>query len=728
MRLARLCFLLAVLSFIPLRSSAKSDETVQSERLRRRAELSVRLNSIGSFAQKQVFLAELGDTTQSSHGAAGSIAGKVYGLDLSAVGTAYAEAWKADTLGMEWDKGLALIDSNFTYSIDGLSPGEYYVTVWADGYDTQYYNGASDLSGASHVAVVEDLTTGGIDFHLIRTAPGTGGISGIVRDVSDGKPVAGAVVSVWGSDFSGPYRFGKAECDSEGRYSVTGLKSGGYYAQVFADGYVWEMYEDAEDVRLAKPIRVDEPNTAAGIDFSIEKGGTLSGKVVDVSGKPYYKAVVIALTGREGMIPSPDDSTFSYEFGKIQRTGIADTNGVYVIDGLKKGAYLVVASVQTEGIFQELWYDQAPSMQEADSVAVRSGETTDGIDFRFSPPAGYGSLSGTIVDIDGRAIAGASVSIQEMSISAWDRNWRTVQTDSFGAYQSGYLRPGEYIVSCYAQMGWRSITRWWPDADAYEKAETVHLDPDGSVTGVDFRLPLRPGRSSISGTVQSSDGRLLVHASVQIQSRPLPGSGNDDLPSVWAYASTDSSGRYNVRDLSADTYTVYATHWEGDQFGQEWYNHKSGEASADPLVLQENQQASGVDFTLTVKPIYGSVAGTVRDSLTKQPIKRAYVHITPLSFGTGFRSIMVWNLQTTTDQNGQYAFERLTEGEYLISVYSNGGFAYYKNAPVPDMADTVIVEGGVRKQADVSLLLRNDGGGSISGQITSGWPWYKTGS
>jgi len=119
--------------------------------------------------------------------------------------------------------------------------------------DLQYYDGVSDLSKATLVPVRENAATGDIDFRLTRPVPGTGSISGTVREDSDGKPVPGAVVSAYAiGATSGQYTFGKAACDSNGHYIIKSLKSGDYQAQVYGDGYVSEMYENAKHRKMQK--------------------------------------------------------------------------------------------------------------------------------------------------------------------------------------------------------------------------------------------------------------------------------------------------------------------------------------------------------------------------------------------------------------------------------------------------------------------------------------------
>ena len=702
--------------FLPAGGSAGPTGTLGGHLVR-----SARIQRIGSFAEKQAVLAGAGNPNRPVLGATGSIAGKVYGLALSDIGSAYVEAWKADSILTEGDKGLAMVDSNFTYRIDNLSPGAFTVMVWADGYDVQYYNGASDAANAVPVRVVGNQVTNGIDFRLAKPVPGTGSIAGSVRDEKDGKPVGGAVVTVHSSDLSSqPYRYGKAQTDSSGRYAVTGLKSGTYFAQVTADGYVWELYDGAEDVRHATPIMVTEPQAASGIDFRIERGGILSGRVADASGKPIAKAMVMADHGRKDSVSiDPSSSDF---FSTTPYAGTTDPAGDYVIPNVKKGKYIVQAMVWLEWETVSRWYRDAETPLDADSVEVRSGETTSGIDFRLKLSTQAGSISGRVFDRDGRPIEQAGIYVQAQTGGGWAGSaWRYAWTDTSGFYRVDKLAPGAYTVSCWAHIGWLSAYRWWPDAETIEKARTITVAADSTVQAVDVRLPIKRESGSIEGVVRSSTGRSLTNASVRLQSFPVTAGGGK--ASIWAYANTDSLGRYAIRQLPAGTYAAHASCWENDSFGQEWYRGKSGEETADPLVLAEGQGMGGIDFSLGIKPLYGTVAGIVTDSLAKKPIPGAYVEITPLHHGFGFRPIMAWNFNTVADEKGKYVFERLMAGQYRIAVYANGGFAYYKNAPVAAMADTVSLEGGQTIRADMTLVLRNDGSAGISGTVTSDWGW-----
>ena len=60
----------------------------------------------------------------------------------------------------------AYTDENGYYILDGLAAGTYKLYVASTGYETEYYNDASDASSAAGVTVKADEQTKGINFLL----------------------------------------------------------------------------------------------------------------------------------------------------------------------------------------------------------------------------------------------------------------------------------------------------------------------------------------------------------------------------------------------------------------------------------------------------------------------------------------------------------------------------------------------------------------------------------
>jgi len=173
-----------------------------------------------------------------------------------------------------------------------------------------------------------------------------------------------------------------------------------------------------------------------------------------------------------------------------------------------------------------------------------------------------------------------------------------------------------------------------------------------------------------------------------------------------------------VNDLPAGSYFVHAQYWEELSYAQQWYDHVDTREAATLINIADGELREGIDFDLTLRPIYGSIAGTVVNDATNEVISRAYVEISPLGYGFWEGApFMRWPYYAVTDEKGTYRLDWLPEGEYLVSVYAAGAFEYFENAVVPDLATPVKVVGGETAEVNFGLTPRNEGSGVISGRV-----------
>jgi len=110
----------------------------------------------------------------------------------------------------------ATSNSSGAYVISDVPPGNYTVTVSADGYE--------DSSETITVTAGETET---LDFTL-KPVPTTGTITGTVMDSSSGEVIANATVTVNGMS---------ATSNSSGAYVISVVPPGNYTVTVSADGY-----------------------------------------------------------------------------------------------------------------------------------------------------------------------------------------------------------------------------------------------------------------------------------------------------------------------------------------------------------------------------------------------------------------------------------------------------------------------------------------------------------
>lgn len=646
----------------------------------------------------------------------GSIAGKVFGLDEKAIAGAYVEAFYADSVSGDYgfSKGLAFVAPDGSYQIDSLAVGAYYVFAWADGYVLKYYPDALDLTRATRVEVRSGAITTGIDFNMEKIVPGTGSISGKVQMESDRTPIERAQVSAFSPD--NPYLYGWAETDKDGNYVITGLKSGPYFVSVWADGFLTEYYDNTQDFEKAQVVQVSEPNETKAIDFVLTRGGIISGLVLADDSTPVVGAYLLAM--QVYFDSTATDSTkldsmlFNY-YGKA----MSDENGKYIITGLPPGQYFIRAEVWSRWSYSVEWYQDANSWTEATAIPVQADSEITGIDFKLEYLMASGSIKGLVTDTQGIPIANAYVQAQSVDQgSTRPMIWASATTDSNGYYQLQELPNDSYYVSVWAQSGWQYVQRWWPDAETIENAQAVTLGNGTTPETIDFRLPLVRGSAVIAGYVKSREGKFISGANVYVSP------ARQDVYSLWAYGYSDSTGYYKIENLPAGTYIASCFAWDFDRFGQQWYNQADSLAAATPIVLTERERRTDIHFTLDLKPMFGSVAGTVIDSLTGLPMPRALIQITAqYQDWTSLRPYYNWSYNAVSDENGKFRLDGLWRGTYMVAVYSDGAMQYYDNACVAEWAKLIEVVGGEITEVKLDLVPRNDGTGVITGTVLSEW-------
>lgn len=667
----------------------------------------------------------------------GSISGTLQGISERYIFTAAVVAWRSDTEPADSSSvstaHFGKVEPNGDYVIRELEPGDYYVLALADTYVPKFYDNVTDFSDAAAVPVKEGETTAGIDFFMEQINSGASTISGKVVAQKDGRPIARAYVNVFSPE--NPFFYGWSETRDDGTYDITGVKSGKYFAYCWADGFLNEYYSERASFDQADAIEVVEPNHVGDINFTLSRGGMISGVVTSADGKPLAGVYVQAYTDYRGAPTEPEpnlDSTVVYGYG----SATTDEDGFYRIIGLPKGIYLVSAQFWNQWFYLIEYYDNVTDINEAAPVAVgEDEEETTGIDFDLDVPTSFGAIFGAVVDANENPIAGAVV--QAHAPFDWSAGglqvWAYGYTDSRGNYRIENLPNGDYLVSAYAQIGWQYAQRYWPDAETPEEAKPVNVNSavDNPLHSLaNFKLPITPGTAAISGRVLKNTGEPIVYAYIQltsVESSIDPATGVSG--GVWAYASTDSGGNYRIDRLPAGEYIAHTQYWENENFAQQWYDHKDTRSEATPIVLADGEHRGEINFDLTLRPYYGAIAGTVTDELDDAPIARAYLEITPIGFNffedglarPDFWPGFWWPYHAVTNEQGNYQLEWLPEGEYYVSVYSEGAFEYFENAPVPELAAKVKVTGGETTAVNFGLTPRNEGEGVIAGRVTDEW-------
>ena len=585
------------------------------------------------------------------------------------------------------------------YSSPALPTGTYFVRTANSGdyRDVLYKNiacpqGSCDVTQGTRVGVTASSTTAGIDFALEPR----GRISGVVLDAATGAPLANVAVQIVDEAGNG---VATASTDGLGRYRVSDLVSGSYYAWTSgSQSHIDAAYGNRPCpgtgcvISLSKQIAVIAPFATKAVDFALQPGGRISGTAADADGAPLGNVEVVFYNATG----SPIGST---------RT---DASGGYVSRCLPSGTYYARAADSGEHVGILYGGEICPAgtcrTTSGVSISVTAPDTATGIDFTL---ALGGHIGGTVTDSAGTPLP--SIFVDFYDISGTYAGYAL--TNDSGLYASTPLLPGKYLVRTENNTGYvdqvyggGSCTG---SACDLSSGSAVGVTAQGAPAGIDFSL-YRGGR--ISGQVVDAAGAPLAGVLVTIYD--VAGVEVGAMHSV-----TDSLGNYGWEGLATGTYYARTVNSQG--YVDELYGGAScpGGActvtSGKPISVNAPNAATAINFVLNRGSL---VSGTVKDP-TGTPLSGVQVWIyTAAGASTGFGTTSASGVYTTHDAlpTGTYYARTSNWLGYVDRLYDR---VLCPGAACSATGGTPISVSAPETKTAVDFTL--DRGGRIAGKVTN---------
>ena len=327
----------------------------------------------------------------------------------------------------------------------------------------EYYNDSPTLDNADDVAVTAASTTAGIDAVLTLA----GHITGTVTNGT--KPLPNIYAIAFRYNGSNWESFRNAMTDAGGVYDINGLATGTYRVMFSgSSGYISEYYNDVADMNSANDVIVTAGSTTAGIDAILATAGHITGTVTDGSNP----------------LPWIDVTTYRYNGSNWESFGgtMTDASGLYDIGGLATGVYRVK---YRSGTYAFEYYNDSPTLGNADDVAVTAGSTTSGID-AILVTAGH--ITGTVTD-------GTKNPLDTITVSAYRYNgsdWEPVMggpINASGVYDLGGLATGAYRVGFLDESDTYRL-EYYDNAPDLDSADDVVVTAGSTTSGIDALLSI----------------------------------------------------------------------------------------------------------------------------------------------------------------------------------------------------------------------------------------------
>ena len=278
--------------------------------------------------------------------------------------------------------------------------------------------------------------------------PRPGSVSG--RVTLHGKGAAGIIVGVRNSDFSPqPPPAIKATTDADGNYRITGIPAGSYQVSPMAPAYV--VTDLMATRERGRTLLLAEGEDVQDVDFSLERGGVIAGRVTDANGRPVVEE-------RLTLVSADQSKQNQQAIGPFLGAGsITDDRGVYRIYGLPPGQYKISVGRDDDryylsvGIgrltYKRTFYPDASDPAEAKVIEVTEGSEATNIDISLGQTLPGFVASGKVVDGEtGRPVTGLRLGLRRVSNNDYGGVNASVSANSQGEFRLENIPPGKYVV------------------------------------------------------------------------------------------------------------------------------------------------------------------------------------------------------------------------------------------------------------------------------------------
>ncbi|WP_175558677.1 carboxypeptidase regulatory-like domain-containing protein [Arthrobacter sp. ok362] len=590
----------------------------------------------------------------------------------------------AMTTAYQIPSGQSSVGADGKYEITGLPAGSYKLRFAGrnTGAQDQWYKNAASYDSATAVTVTEGQALTGISATLVKGAT----ISGKVTFPAG---ISSSNLSVSAASAASQWQAIQSEVGADGTYKIIGLPAGSYKLNFsgWDTGLQNQWYKNATSFDTATAVTVTAGQDLVGINATLVKGATISGKVAVPAGVSLSNFSAYA---------SPAGS----QSQQVQSSVAAD--GSYKIVGLAAGSYKLRFSGWNSGALDQ-WYKNASSFDTATAVTVTTGQDLTGVNVTLVKGA---TINGKVTVPAGLSPSNISVMASPTASQDQSNHWNYGNVASDGSYTIIGLQAGSYKVS-FGDGSGRTLQQWYKNASSFNTATAVTVATGQDLAGINATLVKA---ATISGKITAPAGVELTKViypgvTVAMTTVKVYAAGSSTAMVAQGYVNPD--GTYQVTGLAAGSYKFFISGWNTGAADQ-WYDKAGSFAAARTLTVTAGQDLTGINPVLVKgSTISGKITGG----------------------GTTGTSVSILNSAGTvvkggsSNADGSYNVGGLAAGSYKVAFNRASGPSlaeaqFYNNKPESagaSVAQTVTV-GASAAVSNINATLVT--GGSIAGVLT----------
>jgi hypothetical protein len=512
---------------------------------------------------------------------------------------------------------------------------------------------------------------------------GTAVITG--RVMVNGKSVAGVIVTLSRVDpkreetVMGMFQrepLIKATTDNEGRYRLTGLQAGRYRVSPFAPSHLARA--SADDPGQARLVSAADGETIQDIDFTLLRGGVITGRVTKADGRPLIGEIVSCSQVFDEKPPllkdedEDEDDEEDYVSYRSSGSGMnefkTDDRGIYRIYGLSPGRYVLSVGSGNRPFevkrraHSVTYHPGVTDRAKATIVEVPLGGEVANADIKLGLPALTFRVSGRVIDADTnkpleKAMVLAGPAGEGESKGEISSVGSTGLTNERGEFRLEGIQAGR--LAAVASFGFDGQSEYYSDITNFEIKS-------GDVTG----LVIKARRGSVVtgvAVVETTSDATAAEKLAQVDLIAYGTSGNGHLPN-FSRSKISPDGSFQFRGLRPGKTQIMIASFMGTNKFQVTRVERGGVEQKESLEITPGDQIT--DLRVVLAYANSSIRGQVKIEGGTLP-KGTFLSVSAVRTNqTGHEAQFgrVGPKSSEVDANGRFEFEGIIAGEYEILV------------------------------------------------------------
>ncbi len=504
----------------------------------------------------------------------------------------------------------------------------------------------------------------------------TGTIQGLAYEVDGKTPISGVMVLAY--DTYG-YISGYSHTDIHGKYVIQDIFPESYILQIHsgehygtAGRYAGEYYRNAYKWKDANLISVQARKPTSNVNFLLERGGIVLGKLIDRDKNPISNTSFFL-------------QAYSSKNSYVTYFSQTDSFGEYWVSGLEPNNYKIkIEPVGWIGDFYQGndWEDAQTIESKFDTVTLLDFEANRG-----------GAISGTVTPFD------LGIMVQVIGKNkALEK-----PLDSTGYYIIEGLPEDKYLVKLSPQKDSPYAWKYYPDVSFAHQSTYISVTSLDTITGIDFELTKG---GVISGEVKNEVGSPVEKFELELYTTKTACKLPLQKKNVYS-----PSGKYEINGIPAGEYILKInSFYDKKTYITEYYKSADFFKDATSIEVKKGYNTFEIDFKLTSA---GWVQGFL--FLNNDLVSREDVKFKVLAFPVESGAV----IEGRNTFTGGYRVSGLSSGEYkLCAIAPNSGFAAVwiggGRSFIDPKTEIVLIYKGNPTNINFSVIL---GGCEITGKV-----------